>query len=85
MASGNPGAVQTDFLDASERYHKRVFMAPPWPEIFTTDSERRHGLGEAIAECHRLLAAYGELGYETILLPKVGARERADFVLHHFR
>lgn len=74
-----------DFLDASERYHRRVFMAPPWPEIFTTDRARRQGLGEAIAEYDRLLAAYSELGYETILLPKVDVSERADFVLRHFR
>jgi predicted ATPase len=31
-------------LGQSHRYHCRVFLAPPWPEIYVTDPERRHGL-----------------------------------------
>jgi predicted ATPase len=56
--------------------------APPWPEIYITDTERRHGLGEAVDEYRRLLDVYPSLGYEPIILPKVGVAERADFVLH---
>lgn len=81
-ATGESAAV---VLGQSERYHRQVFMAPPWPEIFSMDSNRRHGLADALAEYERLLAAYLEFGYETILLPKVGIAERADFVLHHLR
>ena len=33
----------------SHRYHRRVFLAPPWPEIYVTDRERRHGLDRALA------------------------------------
>ena len=29
------------------RYNRRVFIAPPWPEIFTQDSERKQTLAEA--------------------------------------
>lgn len=68
-----------------ERYHSRVFLTPPWPEIYISDSERQHGLEDAIAEYDRLLAAYDALGYETIILPKVGVGERADFVVHRLR
>jgi predicted ATPase len=32
------------------RYNKRVFVAPPWPEIYTLDQERRHDFAEAVAE-----------------------------------
>lgn len=71
--------------DQSPRYHRQVFMTPPWPEIFATDNARRHGLADAIAEYDRLLAAYDALGYETILLPKIGIRERADHLLDHLR
>jgi predicted ATPase len=59
-----------------------VFFAPPWPEIYATDAERRHELEAAIVEYHRLLTAYPSLGYEVIVLPKVAVSERADFVLH---
>jgi predicted ATPase len=69
-------------LGQAHRYHSRVFLTPPWPEIYVTDPERRHGLNAAIAEYQRLLDVYPSLGYEVKILPKVGASERADFVLH---
>jgi predicted ATPase len=62
-------------------YHRRVFLTPPWPEIYGTDPERRHGFDAAVAEYDRLLADYPALGYEPVLLPKTGVAERADFVL----
>jgi len=65
------------------RYNRRVFMAPPWPEIFAADKERRHDMKYAVAEYERLIQSYPALGYDIILLPKVSVRERADFVLHN--
>jgi predicted ATPase len=63
------------------RYHHRVFLAPPWPEIYTADLERRHNFDAAVIEYERLLEVYPSLGYELIILPKVSVSERADFVL----
>ena len=63
-------------------FYRRVFLAPPWPEIYVLDRERRHNLEAALIEYSRLLETYPSLGYETIILPKVGVSERADFVLH---
>ena len=80
--TGEPAAR---VLDRYDRYHPQVFLTPPWPEIYVTDGERRHGLTEAIAEYDRLLTAYGDLGYETIVLPKVDVAARADIVLRHLR
>ena len=76
------GEPTLDALRQSHRYHRRVFLAPPWPEIYVTDPERRHGFDQAVAEYHRLLIVYPSLGYEVIRLPKVRAAARADFVLH---
>jgi predicted ATPase len=42
-------------LGLAYRYNKRVFLAPPWSEIYTLDQERRHGLTEAVAEYNRLI------------------------------
>lgn len=81
-ATGQPASV---ILSQHERYHCQVFLAPPWPEIYRSDSERQHGLEDAISEYDRLLTTYSELGYQTIILPKIGVSERADFVLHHLR
>ena len=69
-------------LGQANRYHRRVFLAPPWPEIYETDPERRHGLDVALAEYSRLLETYPSLGYEVLILPKVGVSERANFVLN---
>jgi predicted ATPase len=63
------------------RYHRRAFLVPPWPHIHVTDDARRHGLDEAIAEYDRLVGTYPALGYDVVVLPKVGVAERADIVL----
>ena len=68
-------------LGQSHRFHRRVFLAPPWPEIYVQDEERRHGLDSAINEYSRLLEAYPSLGYEVSILPKASVAQRADFVL----
>jgi predicted ATPase len=40
-----------------------------------------HSFDEAVTEYERLLETYPSMGYKVILLPKIGIRERADFVL----
>ena len=69
-------------LGRTRRYHRRVFLAPPWPEIYVTDPERRHGLDAALAEYTRLLEVYPSLGYEVFVLPKAKVAERADYVMN---
>lgn len=63
------------------RYNPLVFIAPPWPEIYVGDDERRHSLQEAVEEYERLLTAFSALGYDIQLLPKVDVSKRADFVI----
>lgn len=67
-------------LAQEHRYHRMVFLTPPWPEIYIEDPERRHGLEAAEAEYFRLLETYPALGYEVSILPKVSVLERADFI-----
>jgi len=62
-------------------YNRQVFLTPPWPEIFINDRERRHDFDAARDEYDRLLVAYPAAGYEVVVLPMTGVRERADFVL----
>jgi len=68
-------------LAARYRYSSQVFLAPPWPELFVSDAERRHDFASAVAEYDRLAAAYPALGYDVILLPKVSVAERLVFIL----
>lgn len=65
------------------RYHPTVFLTPPWPEIYETDAERKHGFEQAAAEYVRLVRDFGRLGYRTLEVPKRPVEERADFVLSH--
>lgn len=82
-------AVQLDetqskyFQSAAEkfRYNRLVFLVPPWEEIFAQDSERQHDFEAAKKEFNALLIKYKNFGYQTILLPKVSVKERADFIL----
>ncbi len=68
-------------LARHHRYHRRVFLTPPWPEIYAQEPERRHGIEAAVAEYERLLRVYPSLGYEVVVLPKVPVAERAGLVL----
>jgi predicted ATPase len=77
------GEPALDRLASSHRYHRRVFLTPPWPEIHRRDTERRHGLDEAIGEYDRLHEVYPALGYEVTVVPRIGVEARADFVLAH--
>ncbi|MBR0895652.1 AAA family ATPase [Bradyrhizobium tropiciagri] len=63
------------------RYHRRVFMTPPWPEIYVTDAERRHGFEAATTEYQRLMETLPTLDYDLVVLPKIPPYARADFVL----
>jgi AAA domain len=56
------------------RYHRCVFLTPPWREIFMVDRERRHAFGTAVAEYSGLLQVYPSPGYGPIVLPKLGWR-----------
>lgn len=75
------GASLLDTLGRQHRYHPHVFLAPPWPDIYVRDAERRHDLPAALQEFERLERMYPALGYTVSLLPKVGVAQRADFVL----
>jgi predicted ATPase len=79
--SGLPVPAHVTAAASLFRYRTRVFVAPPWPEIYRTDAERGQDYAEAVATCEAATAAYAEYGYELIELPLAPVRERADFVL----
>jgi predicted ATPase len=67
------------------RYSRKVFIVPPWPEIFKTDEERRHSYEDALAMYRLTPEAYREFGYELIEVPKAPVSERVEFILSHVR
>ena len=70
-------------VDPGGCYDRDVLIAPPWPELFEGDAERRHGIDAAVAEYDRLTAALPEHGYRAVMLPRVPVDERVRFVLRH--
>jgi predicted ATPase len=65
------------------RYRDPVFLAPWWPEIYSTDMERRQTTEEAERTEQAIVKTYAELGYHIVRLPLASPVERADFVLRH--
>ncbi len=63
------------------RYSRRVFVAPPWPQIYTQDAERKQTPAEAVRTYEALVTAYSTGGYELVSLPLVSVEERVRFVL----
>ena len=76
------GAVPAPCAEAARRYRygRRVFLVPPWPELFAGDDERRHGFEAAAAEYEALVESYPRHGYEVFFVPRAGVPERADLV-----
>ncbi|KZE30599.1 AAA family ATPase [Chelatococcus daeguensis] len=66
---------------ACSRYNRRVFICPPWPEIFTQDAERRQTLEEAERTHAAMVRIYDETGYDLIEVPRLPTAERAAFIL----
>ncbi|MBB4952672.1 putative ATPase [Agrobacterium vitis] len=73
--------AQLNALKYQHRYYTRVFLTPPWPEIYQQDAQRQHDMAAAEEEYQRLLATYPALGYEVIVVPKAPVEERVEFVL----
>ncbi|MGN6550493.1 MAG: AAA family ATPase [Pararhizobium sp.] len=71
----HPAAVIARF-----RYD-RLFLAPPWPEIYVNDADRRHSLDDALHDYERVRQAYLNAGYDPVILPRDTVNARADFIL----
>jgi predicted ATPase len=65
------------------RYHRCVFVAPPWREIFTQDTERKQDFDEAVRTYETLAETYTSLGYALIPLPLAPVASRLQFIREH--
>lgn len=63
------------------RYSPRVFIAPPWREIFRQDAERKQDFAEAERTHAAMAETYTGLGYELVTLPRVSVHERVSFII----
>jgi len=77
VATGSEPAV----ADVASHRYDLLFLAPPWPEIYEQDDDRRHSLDKALSDHDRVAAAWRDAGYDPVILPRDSVAARADFVL----
>ncbi|HEY1872279.1 MAG TPA: AAA family ATPase [Chitinophagaceae bacterium] len=63
------------------RYNQKVFITPPWKEIYSNDNERDQTFEQAIEVYNHLYNWYEAHQYEVITIPKDTIENRADFIL----
>ena len=66
-------------------YNKRVFVTPPWEEIYENDAERKQSFQEAVETYENIVEVYRECSFELIELPKVSVESRVEFVLDRIK
>lgn len=64
-------------------FNKKVFVTPPWKEIYRNDEERKQSFEEAIETFEHIVAEYENNGYEVIVLPKTDVENRINFIIDH--
>ena len=64
------------------RFNERVFITPPWKEIYCNDNERDQTFEEAIEVYERLHHWYELNNYKVVVLPKSAVEDRSRFVLN---
>lgn len=70
-----------DFIVPSENTkYDAVFIMPPWPAIFTSDSERFETYEEGLKVHDSLVHMYEKFGYEVVLVPKESVENRVAFI-----
>lgn len=79
--TNTPIATQLHQEALALSYNKKVFIAPPWPEIYCNDEERKQSFDEAIEVYLTLYQLYADRGYEVIELPKASVEERINYIL----
>ena len=81
--TGLPVPTHVEAAARAFHYNRRVFIAPPWPEIFARDRERRQSYDEAVRTCDAMVETYTRYGYELVELPRVPVEQRTRFILEH--
>ena len=79
--SGLPVPPAVDRAARMNRYNRRVFIAPPWREIFHQDTERKQDFEEAMLTHGAMAETYEQYGYELCALPLAPVTDRLAFVL----
>lgn len=61
-------------------FSQTVFILPPWPEIYTQDSERPQTYQDSVSLYKAIKSAYHEQGFTLFVVPKASVKERVKFI-----
>ena len=67
----------------NHQYNKRVYIFPPWFEIYQTDNERKQTWEEAKLTFQKLKETYLKYGYDIIEVPKDTVENRKIYILEN--
>lgn len=76
-----PSAMKA--LALEHPYAPKVFILPPWKEIYQTDNERKQTWQEAVSTFEKMKETYLDYGYEVIEVPKTDVKTRRQFIEKH--
>ena len=72
------------FIEESYNYrYDKVFILPPWKEIYIRDNERYETFDQAFEINKFLVKWYTKFGYEIKSIPKLSIENRIDFILEN--
>ena len=74
------------FIAACENYkYDKVFLLPPWEEIYVSDAERYESYEEATKIHDYLVATYKKFGYDLHEVPKTSVAARFQFIINNLK
>lgn len=75
-----------NFVEACEKYkYDKIFLLPPWEEIYTSDETRYETYEEASKIHNFLVDTYKKYGYDLHEVPKTTVENRYQFILEHLK
>lgn len=77
------GHRNTDLEERAKAYpyHPKIFLMPPWEEIYGKDDVRWEDLDLMLDIDRALREIYSDFGYEVLEVPKNSPKERLNFIL----
>ncbi len=79
--SGIEISEQMDKIARQYPYNKKVFLLPPWKEIYQTDSERKQIWQEAVFTYKKMKETYLKYDYHIIEVPVCSIEERIELII----
>lgn len=67
----------------NENNYDKIFLLPPWREIYLNDNERYETFEEAESISNYLKKTYLSFGYKIIEVPKLSVKNRCDFIINN--